>query len=124
MPTLAAPVYDELALTAPGAPVSRVPDLRRVQDAFIARWAEMARTWGINLTMGEIFAFLYVTGQPRCTPRDGAAEHQPRQREHKSARVVRLGRHPPDALPWRPAGIFRKPRRRVGDVQHHCRGAQ
>ena len=62
MSTLAAPVYDALALTAPGA-----ADLRRVQDAFIARWAEMARRCGINLTMGEIFAFLYVTGQPVCT---------------------------------------------------------
>jgi DNA-binding transcriptional regulator GbsR (MarR family) len=67
MPTLTAPVYDWLALTVPGDPVSRVQDLRRVQDVFIARWAEMARTWGINLTMGEIFAFLYVTGQPQCT---------------------------------------------------------
>jgi DNA-binding transcriptional regulator GbsR (MarR family) len=70
MQTLAAPVYDELALTAagcPGAPVSPVQDLRRAQDAFIARWAKMARTWGINLTMGEIFAYLYVTGQAKCT---------------------------------------------------------
>jgi DNA-binding transcriptional regulator GbsR (MarR family) len=27
----------------------------------------MAQTWGINRTMGEIFAFLYITGQPQCT---------------------------------------------------------
>jgi DNA-binding transcriptional regulator GbsR (MarR family) len=60
-------VYDWLALSVPDAPVSRVQDLRRAQDAFIARWAEMARMWGMNLTMGEIFAFLYVIGQPQCT---------------------------------------------------------
>ncbi|MEM9754107.1 MAG: hypothetical protein AAF916_12100 [Planctomycetota bacterium] len=41
--------------------------LREVQDQFIRRWGEMGATWGINRTQAEIFAFLYVTGQPQCT---------------------------------------------------------
>src|SRR3954471_6400643 len=42
-------------------------NLRTAQDTFIRRWGEMAQTWGINRTMGEIFAFCYITGQPQCT---------------------------------------------------------
>jgi DNA-binding transcriptional regulator GbsR (MarR family) len=41
--------------------------LRTAQDLFIRRWGEMGQTWGINRTMAEIHAFLYVTGQPQCT---------------------------------------------------------
>ncbi len=29
---------------------------------FVEHWGMMARTWGINPTMGEIFALLYITG--------------------------------------------------------------
>src|SRR5262249_32553564 len=29
---------------------------------FVAHWGLMARTWGINSSMGELFALLYVTG--------------------------------------------------------------
>jgi len=53
------------------APQAAVPspqqNLRTAQDTFIRRWGEMAQTWGINRTMGEIFAFCYITGQPQCT---------------------------------------------------------
>src|SRR5579885_3415920 len=48
---------------APAAP----QQLRVAQDLFIRRWGEMGQTWGINRTMGEIHAFLYITGQPQCT---------------------------------------------------------
>src|SRR5437016_11497722 len=41
--------------------------LRTAQDLFIRRWGEMGATWGINRTMAEIHAFLYITGQPQCT---------------------------------------------------------
>lgn len=41
--------------------------LRASQDLFIGRWGEMGATWGINRTMAEIHALLYVTGQPLCT---------------------------------------------------------
>src|SRR5690349_7936300 len=41
--------------------------LRVAQDLFIRRWGEMGQTWGINRTMAEIHAFLYITAQPQCT---------------------------------------------------------
>ena len=41
--------------------------LVEVQDVFIRRWGEMGQTWGINRTMAEIHAFLFITGQPQCT---------------------------------------------------------
>ena len=41
--------------------------LRLAQDLFIRRWGEMGQTWGINRTMAEIHAYLYITGQPMCT---------------------------------------------------------
>jgi DNA-binding transcriptional regulator GbsR (MarR family) len=50
---------------AVAAPVQQ--QLRTSQDLFIRRWGEMGQTWGINRTMGEIHAFLYITGQPQCT---------------------------------------------------------
>ena len=41
--------------------------LEEVQDLFIRRWGEMGQTWGINRTMAEIHALLFITGQPQCT---------------------------------------------------------
>lgn len=41
--------------------------LRQAQDTFIRRWGEMGQTWGINRTMAEIHALLYITGVPLCT---------------------------------------------------------
>jgi DNA-binding transcriptional regulator GbsR (MarR family) len=41
--------------------------LRNAQDTFIRRWGEMGATWGINRTMAEIHALLYITSQPLCT---------------------------------------------------------
>src|SRR5213595_778792 len=41
--------------------------LRTSQDLFIRRWGEMGATWGINRTMAEIHALLYIVGQPLCT---------------------------------------------------------
>jgi DNA-binding transcriptional regulator GbsR (MarR family) len=30
---------------------------------FVEHWGVMARSWGINATMGELFALLYITGE-------------------------------------------------------------
>jgi len=59
-PTLA-PAYSR------PAPRTLEERLREVQDQFIRRWGEMGQTWGINRTMAEIHALLYVTAQPLCT---------------------------------------------------------
>src|SRR5919112_1661086 len=50
--------------TAAGAPPQQ---LRVAQDLFIRRWGEMGQTWGINRTMAEIHALLYITALPLCT---------------------------------------------------------
>src|SRR5437588_5159554 len=52
---------------APAAGVEAAQQLRTAQDLFIRRWGEMGQTWGINRTMAEIHAFLYITAQPQCT---------------------------------------------------------
>ncbi len=56
-------------LEAPRIParISLEQHLRTAQDLFIRRWGEMGQTWGINRTMAEIHALLYITGQPLCT---------------------------------------------------------
>ena len=64
MTTLAA--EPRLATTKP-APVDVYTKLRNAQDTFIRRWGEMGATWGINRTMAEIHALLYIVGQPCCT---------------------------------------------------------
>jgi DNA-binding transcriptional regulator GbsR (MarR family) len=38
------------------------PDSERLIEEFVGHWGLMARAWGINSTMGELFALLYVTG--------------------------------------------------------------
>src|SRR5690349_24301732 len=58
-----------LALDTPVRPAPPVPDqqLRTAQDLFIRRWGEMGQTWGINRTMAEIHALLYICGLPGST---------------------------------------------------------
>jgi DNA-binding transcriptional regulator GbsR (MarR family) len=65
------------AIATPGAngaarplvikPLPAEQQLREAQDLFIRRWGEMGQTWGINRTMAEIHALLYVNAQPLCT---------------------------------------------------------
>ena len=49
------------------APTEVERQLKTAQDLFIRRWGEMGATWGINRTMAEIHALLYIMGQPCCT---------------------------------------------------------
>src|SRR4051812_282379 len=51
----------------PASETAAQQQLRSVQDTFIRRWGEMGQTWGINRTMAEIHAFLFITGIPQCT---------------------------------------------------------
>jgi DNA-binding transcriptional regulator GbsR (MarR family) len=38
------------------------PDSETLIEEFVGHWGFMARAWGINSTMGELFALLYITG--------------------------------------------------------------
>src|SRR5271166_6514357 len=40
----------------------RSPAAEQLIEQFVEHWGLMARTWGINSTMGELFALLYITG--------------------------------------------------------------
>src|SRR3954470_6732081 len=51
----------------PATPGTVEQQLTTAQDLFIRRWGEMGQTWGINRTMAEIHALLYITGRPLCT---------------------------------------------------------
>jgi len=55
------------AIAERSAPAEVDQRLKSVQDNFIRRWGEMGQTWGINRTMAEIHAFLFITGQNQCT---------------------------------------------------------
>lgn len=48
------------------APTSVVP-LDPVQDAFVALWGDMGSAWGINRTMAQLHALLFVTEEPLDT---------------------------------------------------------
>jgi len=39
------------------------PEVGGLVREFVEHWGLMARSWGINATMGELFALLYVTGR-------------------------------------------------------------
>jgi DNA-binding transcriptional regulator GbsR (MarR family) len=59
-----------VSTTTPAATPARTAveqQLIVAQDLFIRRWGEMGQTWGINRTMAEIHALLYITGRPLCT---------------------------------------------------------
>jgi DNA-binding transcriptional regulator GbsR (MarR family) len=39
-------------------------NLRKAQDLFVLEWGRMSSSWGINRTMAQIHALLFVTGHP------------------------------------------------------------
>ena len=47
-------------------PISRT-QLLEVQDRFIAAWGQMGTAWGVSRTMAEVYALLYITGEPMNT---------------------------------------------------------
>src|SRR5437773_565446 len=56
-----------LEAVRPSTSILPQQQLRTAQDLFIRRWGEMGQTWGINRTMAEIHALLYIVAQPLCT---------------------------------------------------------
>ena len=63
--TVPSPAPSTAAARKSATPVEQ--QLWTAQDLFIRRWGEMGQTWGINRTMAEIHALLYITAQPLCT---------------------------------------------------------
>ena len=48
--------------TLPSSESNLPPASSDVVREFVEHWGGMARSWGINATMGELFALLYITG--------------------------------------------------------------
>jgi DNA-binding transcriptional regulator GbsR (MarR family) len=48
-------------------PPSSAALLAEAQDRFIAAWGQMGSAWGISRTMAEVYALLYITGEPLNT---------------------------------------------------------
>ncbi len=54
-------------------PMARPPEaipraqFLEVQDRFIAAWGQMGTAWGVSRTMAEVYALLYITGEPLNT---------------------------------------------------------
>ncbi len=48
----------------PGAAPSEGPRLPAVTERFVLHWGEMGSRWGVNRTMSQIHALLFVTGRP------------------------------------------------------------
>lgn len=68
MPTMELTREPPAAATSAPQPLGAAEQqLRTAQDLFIRRWGEMGATWGINRTMAEIHALLYIVGLPLCT---------------------------------------------------------
>ncbi|RYG49181.1 MarR family transcriptional regulator [bacterium] len=55
---------DELEEAHPRPSSDSSNSLRAAQDQFILEWGRMSSSWGINRTMAQIHALLFVTGIP------------------------------------------------------------
>jgi DNA-binding transcriptional regulator GbsR (MarR family) len=57
--------FDEDVLgTAPSSPRQPRSNLEKAQEQFILEWGRMSSSWGINRTMAQIHALLFVSGVP------------------------------------------------------------
>ena len=63
--TAATPTTSPTPARTAATPVEQ--QLTTAQDLFIRRWGEMGQTWGINRTMAELHALLYITARPLST---------------------------------------------------------
>jgi DNA-binding transcriptional regulator GbsR (MarR family) len=77
-------------------------DLSPLSEAFVLHFGEMGSRWGINRTVGQIYALLYVHGRPLCADEIAEALGFSRSnvsmglKELQSWRLVRLQHLPGD----------------------------
>lgn len=50
--------------TPPAETEGAAPQLPAVTERFVLHWGEMGSRWGVNRTMSQIHALLFVTGRP------------------------------------------------------------
>src|SRR5690606_26696030 len=54
--------HPEPSRSGDATPADESPAEAAMIRQFVEHWGMMARSWGINPTMGELFALLYITG--------------------------------------------------------------
>ena len=64
MPRDPSELLEEGADDTPSAPRPPSTDLEKAQEQFILEWGRMSSNWGINRTMAQIHALLFVSGVP------------------------------------------------------------
>ena len=85
----------------------------------------MGAQWGINRTVAQIHALLFLSAQPlNAEEIADDARRRPVQREQQPARAAGLGHRQGRPHPGRPARSLREHEGRLGDVPHHRRRAQ
>jgi HTH-type transcriptional regulator, glycine betaine synthesis regulator len=61
------PIRESIGDKEEADPFGEAPPLRlsdeEIVRRFVEHWGMTARSWGINSTMGELFALLYITGE-------------------------------------------------------------
>ena len=89
-------------------------------ERFVLHWGEMGGQWGVNRSVSQIHALLYLSERPLTADEIadtlGAGALQRLQLDQGAAR---LEPDPPRADPRRPARSFRGRDRRLGDVPAH-----
>jgi HTH-type transcriptional regulator, glycine betaine synthesis regulator len=53
---------EKSVIASQGDTPASLPQAEALIKQFVEHWGLMARAWGINSTMGELFALLYITG--------------------------------------------------------------
>jgi DNA-binding transcriptional regulator GbsR (MarR family) len=53
---------EKSVVRSPSGAAASLPHAEPLIKQFVEHWGLMARAWGINSTMGELFALLYITG--------------------------------------------------------------
>lgn len=77
-----------------------MPPLTAIQQRFISHFGEMGSRWGINRTVGQIYALLYISPEPLCADDIVEALHISRSnvsmgiKELDSWRLVRFAHFP------------------------------
>jgi len=49
---------------SPREPLPSIDEIRAAQDRFIAFWGEMGTRWGVQRSMAEVHALLFISGEP------------------------------------------------------------
>lgn len=50
--------------TSPATDLPEIDQLRAAQDRFITFWGEMGTRWGVQRSMAEVHALLFIVGEP------------------------------------------------------------